>query len=39
MNKLINILTSEDFKLIALITLSIILIGLSENPQDYISLN
>ena len=39
MNKLIQILTSEQFKIIAWFILSIILIGLVENPQDYLSLN
>ena len=39
MNKLINILTSDTFKISAWFILSIVLIGLVENPQDYISLN
>ena len=39
MNKLLQIITSEQFKIIAWFILSIILIGLVENPQDYISLN
>lgn len=39
LNNLIKLLTSEQFKIIAWFILSIILIGLVENPQDYISLN
>lgn len=39
MNKLTQILTSDTIKLIAWFTISIILISLSENPQNYISLN
>ena len=39
MNKLLQIITSDTFKITAWFILSIILIGLVENPQDYISLN
>lgn len=39
MNKLLQIITSDTFKITAWFILSIILIGLIENPQDYISLN
>lgn len=38
-NNLIKLLTSDTFKITAWFILSIILIGLVENPQDYISLN
>lgn len=33
--KLIQILASDHFRIIAWFLLSIILIGLTENPQDY----
>ena len=39
MNRLIQIITSDTLKLIAWFIISIILISLSENPQNYISLN
>ena len=39
MNKLLQIITSEQFKIIVWFILSMILISLSENPQNYISLN
>lgn len=38
-NLLIKLLTNQDLQLIILFILSIILIGLVENPQDYMSLN
>ena len=38
-NLLIKLLTNQDLQLIILFILSILLIGLTENPQDYISLN
>ena len=36
---MIKLLTSDNFKIILWFTVSIILISLSENPQNYISLN
>lgn len=36
---MINLLTNDTLKLIAWFTISIILISLSENPQNYVSLN
>ena len=38
-NLLIKLLTSQDLQLIIFFVLSILLIGLVENPQDYMSLN
>jgi hypothetical protein len=38
-NLLIKLLTNQDFQLITLFIISVILIGLVENPADYISLN
>lgn len=38
-NFLIKLLINHDLQLIILFILSVLLIGLVENPQDYISLN
>lgn len=36
---MIKLLTSDTFKITAWFIISVILISLSENPQNYISLN
>lgn len=38
-NKLIQLLTSDGFKLALYLILSIILIGLVDSPENYLSLN
>lgn len=38
-NKLIKLLHNQDFQLVMYFIIALLLVGLLENPQDYMSLN